>query len=129
MAAEVLRGDLEVLDKALASGDDEVVVTLRLPRRVARLTRELIAAERKSGAAVVPARSEFTPTEAAAILNVSRATVMKMLSEHRLVARKVGSHHRITAEAILAARAAEDAERGRALAELAAFSNEAGLVE
>ena len=129
MATEALRDDLDILDKALASEDDEVVVTLRLPRRVARLTRELIAAERKSGAAVIPARSEFTPTEAAAILSVSRATVMKLLSEHRLVARRVGSHHRITAESLLSLREAEDAERDRALAELAAFSNEAGLTE
>lgn len=130
MATDALRDDLAVLDDALSSdGDEEVVVTLRLPRRTARLARELIAAERKSGAAVIPARGEFTTNEAAVILNVSRATVMKLLSEGRLSARKVGSHHRVTAESLLAFREAEDAAQDKALADLAAFSNEAGLTE
>lgn len=129
MSTDALKEDLEVLDDALSSEGDEIIVTLRLPRRTARLARELIAAERKSGAAVIPARSELTTNEAAVILNVSRATVMKLLSEGRLVARRVGSHHRVTAESLLAFREAEDAERERAMAELASFSNEVGLTE
>jgi excisionase family DNA binding protein len=129
MTTDVLLEDVKRLDEALVSASREVVVTLRLPLRAARLTRDLLAAERKSGAAVIPARSEFTTTETAAILNVSRATVMKMLSEGRLSARKVGSHHRITAESLLAAQAAEEADRMKALDDLATFSNKIGLTE
>lgn len=126
---DALKEDLATIDAALASPGEEVVVTLRLPRRTARLTRELLAAERKNGAAVIPALSEFTPTEAAAILNVSRATVMKMISDRQLVGRKVGTHHRIAAESLLSVREAEDAEQDKALDDLAAFSNEIGLID
>lgn len=72
-------------------------MTLRLPRESAKKVLALLAAEQTTDAVVVPAKQEFTTTEAAKILGISRATLMRMLERRGIEFRMVGKHHRIRA--------------------------------
>ena len=60
---------------------------------------------------MIPAKQEFTTTEAAAILDMSRPSLMKLIHAGRIGFRKVGRHHRVPATAIQAFR---DHQRKRA---------------
>jgi excisionase family DNA binding protein len=72
---------------------------------------------------------EVSPTDAAAILGVSRAQVRKLIDDGKLPSRMVGSHRRIRLAAIEAWLDIEDARQEVAMAELMALQNELGLTE
>jgi len=91
---------VETLRVALAESGDPVAVTLSLPREIAEKVLELLEAERSTGAVVVPVREQFTTTEAAKMLGISRTTLMKMIDSGEIDSVKVASHHRIPAPAI-----------------------------
>lgn len=124
---DVLDGDVQTLRAALARATDEVRVTLSLPREAARKVLALLDAERTSGAVVVPTRELLTTTEAAALIGVSRPTLMKHVSSGEIDHVMVGSHHRISAASLAAFEQARRKRREKAAADLAAFSNEIGL--
>lgn len=67
-----LTEDVRVLRSGLAGDEPEIEVTLRLPRESAKKVLALLDAEQTTGAVVVPAKQEFTTTEAAKILGMSR---------------------------------------------------------
>lgn len=75
-------------------------MTLRLPRDSAKKVLALLDAEQTVGALVVPAKQEFTTTEAAKILGMSRPTLMRMIERRCVDFRMVGEHHRIPASSI-----------------------------
>lgn len=127
--SEVLAGDIEALRAALESSPDDVTVTLSLPRRSAEKVLALLDAERTSGAVVVPIKEEFTTTEAATMLGLSRPTLMRLVAAGEIAHVKVGSHHRIPAEAILSFQRARRVQRDKAAEALSQFSNEIGFVD
>lgn len=89
----------------------------------------LLDAEQTTGAVVVPIKEIFTTTEAATMLGLSRPTLMKLVESGEVEHAKVGTHHRIPAQAILDFQRARRARRNTAAEALVAFSNEIGLVD
>ncbi len=127
--SEVLADDVQALRAALEGAPDNVSVTLELPRKSAEKVLALLDAERTTGAVVVPIKELFTTTETATMLGLSRPTLMKLVESGEIDHVKVGTHHRIPAEAILAFQRARRARRDKAAEALAEFSNEIGLVD
>ena len=72
---------------------------------------------------------EISPTEAAAMMGMSRAQVRKLLDDGALPFRMVGSHHRIRLDAVHRWLEVEDARQEAAMADLTALQNELGLTE
>jgi excisionase family DNA binding protein len=127
--SEALTGDIAVLRTALAQPLDSVSVTLSLPRKIAEKVLALLDAERTTGAVVVPVKELFTTTETATMLGLSRPTLMKLIESGEIGHVKVGTHHRIPAQAVLEFQRARAARREQAAEALASFSNEIGLVD
>ena len=114
-----LTRDVEVLRSGLAGGQSEIEVTLRLPRESAKKLLALLDAEQTTGAVVIPAKQEFTTTEAAKILGMSRPTLMRMIERRGIEFRMVGKHHRIPATSIQEMRDFLDEDHMAVVAELA----------
>lgn len=114
-----LTEDVRVLRSSLASDEPEIEVTLRLPRESAKKVLALLDAEQTVGALVVPAKQEFTTTEAAKILGMSRPTLMRMIERKHVKFRMVGKHHRIPATSIQKMRELLDEDHMAVVAELA----------
>ena len=127
--SELLDDDVQTLRAALDSSADDVKITLSLPRRSAEKVLALLDAERTTGAGVIPIKEVFTTTEAATMLGLSRPTLMKLIEAGEIDHVKVGTHHRIPAEAILSFQRARQARRDKAAEALAEFSNQIGLVD
>ena len=127
--SEMLTGDVEALRAALARPVDSVNVALSLPRKIAEKVLALLDAERTTGAVVVPAKELFTTTEAATMLGLSRPTLMKLIESGEIAHVKVGTHHRVPAQALLEFQRARKARREKAAEALAEFSNEIGFVD
>jgi len=125
----MLSDDVEVLRTALEQSPDSVNVTLSLPRKSAEKVLALLDAERTTGAVVVPAKELFTTTEAATMLGLSRPTLMKHIASGEIAHVKVGTHHRVPAQAILEFQRARRVRREKAAQALASFSNEIGFVD
>ena len=121
--------DTTALRRALDEGAEEIDVRLTLPRDLAQQVLRLIEAQRRGGAVIVPARSEFTPNEAAAILGVSRPQVYKLIEDGRLAHRMVGTHRRIPIASVTAFHAEQQAAQRAAMNELTALSNDLGLID
>lgn len=114
-----LAEDVQLLRSGLASDQTEIEVTLRLPRESAKKVLALLDAEQGTGAVVIPAKEEFTTTEAAKLLDMSRPTLMKLINSGRVEFRKVGKHHRIPASEIQSLRALLDEDHMAIVAEIA----------
>lgn len=114
-----LAEDVQVLRSRLAGDQAEIEVTLRLPRESAKKVLALLDAEQSVGAVVVPAKQEFTTTEAARILGMSRPTLMRMIARGGVEFRMVGKHHRIPASAIQELRDRLDEDHMAVIADLA----------
>lgn len=127
--SEALSDDVRALRAALEGARDTVSVTLELPRKSAEKVLALLDAERTTGAVVVPIKELFTTTEAATMLGLSRPTLMKLVESGEIEHVKVGTHHRIPVEAILAFQRDRNARRDKAAEALADFSNEIGFVD
>lgn len=125
---DVLMRDAEALRHALAKPGVEVRVALS--RETAELVSRLVDARARGEEIVVTAgTAEVTPTEAAALLGMSRPQVRKLMDCGQLEFRKVGTHHRIRVSSIRVFLEAERPRRREALAELAALQNDLGLTE
>ncbi len=129
VVTSVLATDTANLRRALEDDAEAIDVRLRVPRDTARLMLQLIEAQKKGGAVVVPVQSEFTPNEAATILGISRPQVYKLIDQGRLACRMVGTHRRIPAASVTAFRTEQHAAQREAMAELTRLSNELGLIE
>ena len=125
---EVLERDAEALQRALATTDDEVLVSLS--RETAEFLASVIDAQAQGQEVVVThGFQEVTPTEAAKLLGMSRPQVRKLLDQGKLPYRLVGTHHRIPISAIDAFLDIESKRQHAAMAELVALQNELGLTE
>lgn len=114
LAREVL-ASLEGPQGYLAVG--HVDVTQPLPRELGVLLQEVLQAI-ASGATVTVATTPpvVTTSTAAAMLGISRPTLMKMIQEGTIEAHKVGTHTRLRTEDVL------EAKRARRERERAAFA-------
>lgn len=127
--SDALAADVEILRTALAGSSDSVNVALNLPRKIAEKVLALLDTERTTGAVVVPVKELFTTTEAATMLGLSRPTLMKFIASGEIAHVKVGTHHRVPAEAVLEFQRARATRREKAAEALAEFSNEIGLLD
>jgi len=75
------------------------------------------------------AEQEFTTSEAAATLDMSWPSLMKLIHARRIEFRKVGKHHRIPASAIQAFRDRQREERAAAFTAIAELSNRVGQLQ
>lgn len=115
---------VEVVRAGLARSDEPVEVTLSLSRKTAEKLLELLEAEGHSGAVVVPVKEQFTTTEAAKMLGISRPTLMKLINAGDINSVKVASHHRIPASAIRDYEHASGAGRERAAEAIEDFASD-----
>jgi excisionase family DNA binding protein len=75
---------------------------------------------------ITPIRTELTTRQAAAILNVSRPYLIKLLEEGKIEYRKVGRHRRVPTLKLMEYKQRSDAERRSTMDELAAMAQEDG---
>lgn len=124
-----LSEDVKLLHSGLAGTEAEIEVTLRLPRESAKKVLALLDGEQSVGAVVIPAKQEFTTTEAAAILDMSRPSLMKLIQAGRIGFRKVGRHHRVPATAIQAFRERQREEGAATITALGELANRVGQLD
>lgn len=116
--AQIVLESLAVPSGFLAVGrGDEVAQPV--PPQVGRVLQEVLQAiARGSSITVMATPREITTSTAAAMLGVSRPTVMKMVKDGRLPAHRVGSHTRLRTADVMAARQARRTRERQAFAEL-----------
>ena len=127
--SEMLADDIQALRAALEGSRESIDVTLSLPRESAEKVLALLDAERSAGAVVIPIKEVFTTTEAATMLGVSRPTLMKLIESGEIDHVKVGTHHRVPAQAIVDFQRTRQSRREKAAEALAEFSNQIGVVD
>ncbi|MDR3068016.1 MAG: excisionase family DNA-binding protein [Cellulomonas sp.] len=124
----VLVRDAQALHAALARGGDEVQVSVS--RQTAEMLARWVDAQvRGQEVVVTQGRQEVSPTEAAALMGMSRAQVRRLLDAGALPFRMVGSHHRIRLDAVHRWLEVEDARQEVAMADLVALQNQLGLTD
>lgn len=104
---------------------DQVEQTIDLPASAVTLLVRILA-EMAEGNAVtlIPIHAELTTQEAAQLLGVSRPFLIKLLEQGQIPFRKVGTHRRVRFQDIMDYKRRSDAEREKAMAELAAQAQE-----
>lgn len=105
-------------------------VLVDIPEAVAEALAEVLAAA-ADGERPLVLRSpdDLTTEQAAAVLGVSRPTVVRMVDAGKLPARLVGTHRRLALVDVLAYRNASSARRSDALDRMARQAEELGLYE
>ena len=113
-----------IVDETAA--EQETIITL--PANAARLLLEILV-QMAEGTAVtlLPTQAELTTQQAAAILNVSRPFLVRLLEHGQIPYRKVGTHRRILLRDVIAYQEGTDTARVRSLDELANLSQELNL--
>lgn len=90
-----------------------------LPPEVGRLIQEVLTVLARGDTVTIGSLpQELTTTTAAAVLSISRPTLMAMIKDGAIPAHKVGSHTRLLTEDVLASRAARRARERAAFAQL-----------
>jgi len=80
---------------AVERGDKHVEV----PPALGRILQQVLETMAAGGTVTITSMpKELTTSTAAAMLGVSRPTILKMISDGRIPAHKVGSHHRLMTE-------------------------------
>lgn len=111
----------------ITTGDGTV---LDLPEPVAEALAEVLAAAAEGERALVlRSPDDLTTEQAAAVLGVSRPTVVRMIEAGKLPARMVGTHRRLTLGDVLAYREASATRRRDALDRMANQAEELGLYD
>ena len=104
--------------------------SVRIPKAaVDGLIELLTAAAEGDEATIVRSPRELTTQQAAKLLNVSRPTVVKLIDDGVLPARKVGSHRRVPLAGLMAFRQEVVAKRRAALDEMTTDAEELGLYD
>lgn len=102
--------------------------TLALPASALRLLARLLEEMGEGHAvALLAIQAELSTQQAAALLNVSRPYVVRLLDEGKLPSRKVGTHRRVQLRDVLDFKRRDDVQRLKAMEELQALSQEMGL--
>lgn len=103
---------------------------LDLPGPVAEALAEILEAVADGEQALVLRSPEDLTTEqAAAVLGVSRPTVVRLVESGKLRARMVGTHRRLSLSDVLAHREASAKRRSESLDEMAREAEELGLYD
>ncbi len=103
---------------------------LDLPAPVVEALAEILeAAADGERALVLRSPEDLTTEQAAAVLGVSRPTVIRLVESGKLPARLVGTHRRLSLRDVLAHREASAKRRGDALDEMARGAEELGLYD
>jgi excisionase family DNA binding protein len=123
----VLPEDVQTLERSLQGSGEQVQVTLS--RQAAEFLTQ-VARAKAQGQEVVFTRGveEVSPTEAGALLGMSRPQVRKLMDKGLLPFRMVGTHHRIPVSGLKQYLAEQRERREAALAELAELQNELGML-
>lgn len=104
--------------------------TVRFPKAAVDGLIEMLEAVADGHAAtVVRTPRELTTQQAAAVLNVSRPTVVRLIEAGSLPARMVGSHRRIPLPAVIAYRDHMIARRREVLDEMVSDAEALGLYD
>jgi len=106
------------------AGHTEIVVPEGAVALFAKLLSLLASGD---GVAIVPEHAELSTQQAADMLNVSRPFLVALIDEHKLPARKVGTHRRVLLRDLLAYRRQQEAEREAVMQELAEQAQRLGL--
>lgn len=110
---------IRVIDK------DQDQQLLELPAGAVALLMDILEAMAAGrGVAIIPENAELTTVQAAAILNVSRPYLIKLLAEGKLPHRKVGKHRRILMEDVMTYKHRIDKDREAVLDQLVADAQE-----
>ena len=128
MTATVLMRDAQVLERSLADDRDQISVSLS--RETVEFVSHVLRAK-ASGQAVIVTHGfqEVTPTQAAALLGMSRQQVRRLMDAGAVPYRMVGTHHRLRAADVRAFDQAEHERQATAMDEFTALENELGLFE
>lgn len=104
--------------------------TLEMPEAAANALSEVLEATAAGDDAIVVRTPDEVSTEqAAAVLNVSRPTVVRLIDSGQLPAHLVGTHRRVRLRDVLVYREAATRRRREALDRMAADAEELGLYE
>jgi excisionase family DNA binding protein len=105
--------------------DHESGKTTEIDETVYRLFQQLLIDLAQSRAvSILPVAHELTTHQAAEMLNVSRPFLVRLLEKGEIPFRRVGTHRRITLEALLAYKEKQQAKTENALDELAKEAQE-----
>lgn len=108
--------------------EDGTVVDL--PGPVAEALAEILeAAADGERALVLRSPEDLTTEQAAAVLGVSRPTVVRLVESGKLPARMVGTHRRLSLSDVLAHREASAKRRSESLDKMAREAEELGLYD
>jgi excisionase family DNA binding protein len=117
--------DQQAIEVGGEVGDEDPLI---VPRdAVAMLAYILAEAAEGRGISVIPSHAELTTQQAADMLNVSRPYLIKLLESGKIAYRMVGTHRRITAQALMEYKRHDDLKRRAAADELAGLSQELDL--
>jgi excisionase family DNA binding protein len=98
---------------------------IQLPAGAVALLMEILKAMAAGqGVTLIPENAELTTVEAAAVLNVSRPYLIKLLEDGAIPHRKVGKHRRVRMEDVMVYKERIDREREAVLDQLAAQAQE-----
>lgn len=133
MARAAQRCIMEALDHSKATrivlaAEDGSTPVIPLPPKVLKLFGQLLGMMSEGHPIVLfPENQEFSTTEAANMLNVSRPFVVKEIEAGHLRAHKVGTHRRITYKDLAAYHEIMQRSQQEALDRLARINAELGL--
>jgi len=85
---------------------------VRLPEAAVRMLMRILDEMAKGNEMMlVPVQAELTTQEAAHMLNISRPTLIQLLSDGKIAFRKVGTHRRVRCADLIAYKRGADKER------------------
>ena len=105
--------------------EEATAQTITIPASALRILAEALSQISLGNAVkIVPLKREFSTSEAAELLNVSRSYLVGLLESGQIPFRKVGTRRRILFEDVMTYKQNIDIQREQTLAELAAQAQE-----